>query len=84
MDLSDRYRPAPAAPVVPVEPKAPIELSPVARIIREQTSDGYRTDHALASHLWRYANQLKTAGKSEDEIVGALVDWQTSEAIDVE
>jgi hypothetical protein len=78
----------PQAIAQPAKPEAPavrsIELSPVAKIIREQTSDGGRTDHALASHLWTYANQLKASGKTEDEVVGALIEWQTSEAIDVE
>jgi hypothetical protein len=70
--------------IIPAEPVAPKPLSPIAQVIREQTSGGGRHDHALASHLWTYANQLKAGGKTEDEIVGALVEWQTSEAIEVE
>lgn len=56
------------------------EPSPVARIIREQAQgpDG-REDLGLARHLRTYASRLRREKKSEDEIVAALVAWQTTE-----
>lgn len=65
------------AGVIPLERAEPSEIT---KVIREQceTADG-RTDHALARHLRAYAKQLKRAGKSDDEIVSALVHWQSSE-----
>lgn len=68
-------------PFVPPQPKP---VSPITQVIREQTQNGARVDHRLASHLRTYAEQLKREGKTEDEIVGALVDWQTSEMIETE
>jgi hypothetical protein len=67
-----------AAIVVPPLPLA--EPSPIARIIREQAQgpDG-REDLALARHLRTYASRLRREKKSEDEIVAALVAWQTTE-----
>lgn len=84
-DLSARYH-ALANPVATMTTPAGVipleraEPSEVTKVIREQceTADG-RTDHALARHLRGYAKQLKRAGKTDDEIVAALVAWQSSE-----
>ena len=62
---------------------APVVIlaDPIREVIREQAYDqSGREDHQLASHLRKYARQLKREGKSDDEIIGALVQWQTSEA----
>jgi hypothetical protein len=85
VDLSAAaFRPAMIVNPLPAEPVAPKPLSPVAQIIREQTQNGGRSDTALAAHLWTYAKTLKDAGKNEDEIVGALCQWQTSELAEAE
>lgn len=68
-------------PAVPaLLPSAEIEReisADVTKIIREQSETNGRTDYALARHLRTYAKTLKREGKSHDEIIGALVQWQT-------
>lgn len=54
--------------------------SEIAKVIREQ-SEG---DILLANHLRRHARQLKKEGKTPDEIVGALVEWTSTEHMAVE
>jgi hypothetical protein len=52
---------------------------PVRDVIREQAEQDGRLDHQLASHFRKLARQMKRDGKTDDEIIGALVQWQTSE-----
>lgn len=56
------------------------EPSEITKVIREQSETGSgQTDHALARHLRGYARQLKRDGKTDDQIVAALVQWQSTE-----
>ncbi len=70
----------PEPPIIPAAVER-AEPSEITKVIREQCETaGGRIDNALARHLRSYAKQLKRAGKTDDEIVGALVTWQTSES----
>lgn len=49
----------------------------ISKVIREQAGD----NHALARELRATARELKRAGKNPDEIVGALVQYWSSESV---
>lgn len=55
-----------------VEPKPP---DPITKVIREQAG----RDPVLLEHFRKYARELKAQGLTEDQIVGKLIAWQTSE-----
>lgn len=80
-DLLARYHElaTPKPPLITVQAEPPEilikEADPISTVIREQAGK----DTQLAAHLRRYANDLKRQGKSRDEIIGELVNWQTSE-----
>jgi hypothetical protein len=81
--LVDLNRPAPPATVFADQTEPIVILpDPVRDVIREQAEQDGRLDHQLASHFRKLARQMKRDGKTDDEIIGALVQWQTSEAID--
>lgn len=69
-----------ASGVIPLQPAEPSEIT---KVIREQcqTADG-RVDHALGRHLRAYARELQREGLNDDQIIGKLVAWQTSEPTD--
>jgi hypothetical protein len=77
-DLLAKYHEL-AMPKTPAVPAAVvIEHEPpdaVTKVIREQAG----RDPKLLAHFRKYARDLKAQGKTEDQIIGALVAWQTSE-----
>ena len=64
----------PKTPAVypPVEPASP---DAITKVIREQAG----RDPVLLEHFRKYARELKAQGLTEDQIVGKLIAWQTSE-----
>lgn len=71
-------------PVVTSLDTAPLTLTPapeadaITKTIREEAG----RDTHLAQHLRKYSRELKQQGLTDDEIVGKLVAWQTSEPED--
>lgn len=63
-------------PYVEKEPQSEGDKE-ISKVIREQAGD----NHALARDLRATARELKRAGQSTDEIVGALVSYWSSESV---
>lgn len=83
VQLTERVTtPAPAVVLQPFVPPAPTPRSPISQLIREQASESGVLDTPLYIHLQKYARELKRQHKTDDEIMGLLVQWQNTELME--